>query len=88
MRTTVTLEPDVQAALREVAHRSGKPFKTTLNETIRLGLRMRGQQAPGAPPEWPSIDMGVPLVDLTKAMALADELDDRVLVARGTELSR
>ena len=29
-----------------------------------------------AAPQWPTFDMGQPLVDLIKAMALADELDD------------
>ena len=28
-------------------------------------------------PGWPCFDLGAPLVDLTKAMALADELDDQ-----------
>ena len=76
MRTTVTLDPDVQVLLKEAAHRSGKPFKTTLNEAVRAGLLSKYSVAE-ATAEWPLIDMGVPLVDLTKALALADELDDR-----------
>jgi hypothetical protein len=76
MRTTVTLDPDVQILLKEAAHRSGKPFKVALNDAIRAGLRAhRGAQS--AAPIWPVFDMGQPLVDLTKAMALADELDDQ-----------
>ncbi len=76
MRTTVTLDPDVQTLLKEAAHRSGKPFKVTLNEAIRLGLRAPRQPLV-AEPDWPVFHMGTPLVDLTKAMALADELDDQ-----------
>ncbi len=76
MRTTVTLDPDVQVLLKKAAQRSGKPFKATLNDAIRAGLDPRRRAAPVAP-EWPCADMGVPLVDLTKAAALADELDDR-----------
>lgn len=76
MRTTVTLDPDVQTLLKEAAHRSGKPFKVTLNDAIRSGLRVQ-RSAVIPPPNWPIVDMGVPLVDLTKAMALADELDDQ-----------
>lgn len=75
MRTTVTLDPDVQALLKEAAHRSGKPFKVTLNNALRTALRPQ-RPKPLSPPGWPAIDMGVPLVDLTKAMAMADELDD------------
>lgn len=75
MRTTVTLDADVQNMLKEAAHRSGKPFKVTLNDAIRAGLRPQ-HVARAAAPTWPVFDMGQPLVDLTKAMALADELDD------------
>lgn len=76
MRTTVTLDPDVQNLLKDAAHRSGKPFKVTLNDAIRAGLKpQRATRA--AAPAWPVFDMGRPLVDLTKAMALADELDDQ-----------
>ncbi|MFT3819043.1 MAG: hypothetical protein QM750_15615 [Rubrivivax sp.] len=81
MRTTVTLDPDVHALLRDAAHRSGKPFKTALNDAIRNGLKPR---APAAtePPRWLCADLGVPLVDLTKAAALADELDDADRLAK------
>lgn len=77
MRTTVTLDPDVQQLLKDAAHRSGKPFKTTLNDALRAGLRPQRPAAAKAAPSWPLINMGLPLVDLTKALALADELDDR-----------
>ena len=76
MRTTVTLDLDVQTLLKEAAHRSGKPFKVTLNDAVRAGLSARHRVAEPAP-TWPLIDMGAPLVDLTKALALADELADQ-----------
>lgn len=75
-RTTVTLEPDVQALLREASLRSGKPFKRVLNDAVRAGLRPQ-RETGAAAPSWPCFDMGAPLVDLTKAMALADQLDDQ-----------
>jgi hypothetical protein len=76
MRTTVTLDADVQQLLKDAAHRSGKAFKVTLNDAIRAGLQQpRGVQAQA--PAWPVFNMGQPLVDLTKAMALADALDDQ-----------
>jgi hypothetical protein len=77
MRTTVTLEPDVQALLREASLRTGKPFKRVLNDALRAGLKPQKRAAVVQPPDWPVFDMGEPLVDLTKAAALADELDDR-----------
>lgn len=38
MRTTVTLEEDVAAKLKAEARRTGKPFKTVLNECLRVAL--------------------------------------------------
>lgn len=81
MRTTVTLDPDVKALLTEAAYRIGKPFKTTLNDAVRAGLAPAAL-ARGQPPDWPCHDMGAPLVDLSKAMALADQLEDQALMAK------
>jgi hypothetical protein len=38
MRTTVTLEKDVERMLRDAMHRSRKSFKETLNAALRAGL--------------------------------------------------
>ncbi|MDZ4659250.1 MAG: hypothetical protein SH868_16885 [Bythopirellula sp.] len=38
MRTTVTVDPDVEALLRQAMQQSGQTFKTTLNQAIRRGL--------------------------------------------------
>jgi len=38
VRTTVTLEKDVERMLREAMHRSRKSFKETLNDAVRAGL--------------------------------------------------
>jgi hypothetical protein len=38
MRTTVTLDPDVERLLKEAMRRHSKPFKQALNEAIRQGL--------------------------------------------------
>lgn len=40
-RTTLTLEDDVAERLREESRRTGKPFKTVVNEAIRAGLSRR-----------------------------------------------
>lgn len=81
VRTTITLDADVLALLKDAAHRSGKPFKTTVNDAIRAGLQRR-RETLHEPPDWPCAELGLPLVDLTKAAALADELDDLVLARR------
>lgn len=80
MRTTVTLDPDVESLLRKEVRRRGEPFKEVLNNAIRAGLR-NAQTGKGAF-EPLTFDMGEPRVDLTKATALAAELEDDVLIDR------
>ncbi len=45
MRTTVTLEADVAAKLKKLAHRNGRSFKATLDEVLRRGLAARERAA-------------------------------------------
>ena len=78
MRTTLTIDDDLAATLKEASRRSGKPFKQLLNETLRAGL-----QAQQAPPKAKrcrirprSLGGVVPRVDLDKALRLADALED------------
>jgi hypothetical protein len=39
MRTTVTLDPDVERAIRDVMRERAISFKEALNEAARVGLR-------------------------------------------------
>ena len=39
MRTTVTLDPDVEQLLKEAARRTRQSFKQVLNRAVRDGLR-------------------------------------------------
>jgi hypothetical protein len=80
MRTTVTLDPDVDTLLRKEVRRRGEPFKQVLNNAIRAGLRNMKQRDEGFEPL--VFDMGKPRVDLTKAAALADSLEDEELIGR------
>jgi hypothetical protein len=42
MRTTVTLDPELVAKLKGLAHRRRASFKDTLNAVIRRGLATQG----------------------------------------------
>lgn len=81
MRTTVTLDPDVQRLLKDAAHGSGRPFKQVLNDAVRAGLQRGGGGAP-QPFRQPVFPLGRAKVDLTHAGALAAELEDRDTLAR------
>jgi len=59
VRTTVTLDRDVERILRETAMRTHKPFKKVLNETLRAGI----EQAAG-------IGQAEPFVLRTRPMGL------------------
>ena len=48
MRTTITLEKDVERMLRDAMHRSRKSFKETLNAAVRAGLGAKPVRS-GAP---------------------------------------
>lgn len=79
MRTTVTLDPDVETLLRRRMRERGVGFKQALNETLRAGL---AADSPGSSPPTPVFDLGEPLVPLDKALQLAAELEDTALVRR------
>ena len=81
MRTTVTLDPDVESMLRKEVRRRGEPFKQVLNNAIRTGLRDASKQRAQAF-EPLTFDMGAPRVDVTKAALLAAELEDDELIGR------
>jgi len=77
MRTTVTLDEDVATKLKAEARRTGKPFKTVLNECLRVALSAsRGRSRPvpfrieprdlGALRPGLSLDNVAELLDLTE----------------------
>lgn len=49
MRTTLTLEDDVAAKLREEMGRTGRSFKETVNAVLRQGLRASRALQPHKP---------------------------------------
>lgn len=74
MRTTITLEPDVEALLRKAMRERGLTFKDAVNQAVRAGLEAKPAKVP--PFKQRTFHMGVPKIDLTKALALTDELYD------------
>jgi hypothetical protein len=81
MRTTVTLDPDVEALVRQAMREHGLSFKQALNQAVRTGLG-RHQGGPVPPFRQRRFNLGRPRIDLTKALALAGELDDQQTLER------
>jgi hypothetical protein len=84
VRTTVTLDDDVVAALREQARRMGAPFEQVLDEPVRRGL---GTSPTTEPYVVPVADLRVrETVRVDKALALAAAMEDAAVLA--TQASR
>lgn len=81
VRTTVTLEDDLAARLRDRARERDLSFKAVLNEAIRSGLT--GSGAPTEPYRMKVSPMRTkPEMDLTKALRIAAQLEDEEIVRK------
>ena len=79
MRTTITLDPDVDAAVRRLMRERRLSFKEAVNEAIRSGLTPR-PVTPLSPTT--TVAMGRPSISLDKALLLAAQLEDDELVRK------
>ena len=80
MRTTLTLEPDVAAALERVQRGAGMTLKGAVNEALRLGLKaMEAPALSGVPYRTPSTSLGKCLIgsldDVAEALAMGEGED-------------
>lgn len=76
MRTTVTLEKDVERLLREAMHRTRQSFKETLNAAIREGLA--NARKPKRQPKYVVKPFALQLragIDPARMNQLADDLE-------------
>lgn len=79
MRTTVTLDDDTLALIKRRMAERGTSFKQALNDAIREGAAQRPAPAAFATR---AADLGVPSVNLDRALQLAGELEDEELVRK------
>ena len=84
MRTTLTLEDRIVRDLKDLAHHSGKPFKTVVNETLRAGLAAKGENRPKRRFRLRPASLGtvLPGFNLDKALSIADALEDEELARK------
>ena len=80
MRTTVTLDDDVAAAVEAQRAATGESFREALNRLVRRGLRPNVGLA-----EVPPLPLlsGAPDVDVTDVSSALADLDDDRLLERG-----
>jgi hypothetical protein len=79
MRTTVTLDDDTLAVIHRRMRANGVSFKAALNDAIRDGAQGRPEPAPFSTR---TADLGVPSVNLDRALQIAAELEDDELIRR------
>ena len=89
MRTTLTLDDDLAAALKEKAYRTDRSLKATVNATLRAGLV--AEVAPPEPQKYrlEPVSLGgvLPGIDLDQALSLADSIEDEG-IARKLEMRK
>ena len=79
MRTTVTLDDDTLVVIRRLMRERHISFKQALNDAIRHGAQRRPAPAVF---ETRTADLGVPSVNLDRALQIAGELEDEELIRR------
>ena len=84
MRTTLRIDDDILAALKEGALEQGVSLTRYANSVLRRGLEASSDSDRRRRRRYrePSFSMGRPRVDLTKALALAGELEDEAAVEK------
>lgn len=84
MRTTVRLDDDLFDDLRRKAEASKVSLTRALNDALRAGLRAPGAGSPARRRRYREkpVSLGVPRVDLTKALSIAAALEEEEIVRK------
>jgi hypothetical protein len=89
MRTTVTIDGDVERMLRDAMHESRRSFKETLNAALRAGLSGRPTRARTRPFKVKARNLGLrPGVDPLSLNRLADDLETDAVAAVRRPMNR
>jgi hypothetical protein len=78
MRTTVTLDPDVEAKLKATMRERGISFKAALNDAVRAGLDVSSVSHPFKVQTAP---LGV-RINIDKALTIAGEMEDEEIIRK------
>jgi hypothetical protein len=83
VRTTLTISDDLMDRLKREARRSRRPFRTVVNEALRLGVDRMNPPARRAEFRQRTFKLGFPPgTQLDKALQLAARLDDEEVVRK------
>jgi hypothetical protein len=79
MRTTVTLDPDVEAKLKATMRERGVSFKAALNDALRSGLDAPASSA--KPFKMKTAPLGARF-NIAKALTIAGEMEDEEILRK------
>ena len=80
MRTTLTLDDDVAAALRHRAQAHGVGWKQLVNQALRLGLgQLEEEEVPRGPYRTPASDLG----EIAPALRCDHSVHEMLVLAEG-----
>jgi hypothetical protein len=80
MRTTVRIDADLLAELKERARTAGTSVTDLVNRALRAGLAAMKPRP--RPVRIRTVDMGTPKVDLDRALHLAAELENEEILRK------
>jgi hypothetical protein len=79
MRTTITLDSDVEALVKKVMAERGLTFKDAVNGLLRSALVPTNTRADIS---FATFDLGEPVIPLDHALRVASELEDDEIVRK------
>jgi predicted DNA-binding ribbon-helix-helix protein len=82
MRTTVRIDDELLRDLKQRAQRDKMSVTDLINQTIRRGLELPARADRSRRFRQKTHNLGPPLVDITKALALAAQLEDEEILKK------
>lgn len=75
MRTTLTIDDDVEALLRQRLRASGEPLKQAVNKYLRLGMQAEAKPVKRKPFKVKPVSFAMPRINTDKTSSWLDYLD-------------
>lgn len=82
MRTTINLPEDLLQDLKELSRARQTSLTATVTEVLRAGLARIAKPPARRRYREKTYDMGVPSIDLTKALQVAAEMEDEEIIRK------
>ena len=77
VRTTLVLDEQAFAQMKQIAAQEGRTLSSVVDETIRIGIERRQSLHQQSPPEpLPTFSMGAPRINLADRDQLYDHIGD------------